>query len=309
MSDTKTVCSIGIKSDPVEYRYSYDWLFDFLERHEIRYMQLGSFFELYSLEDDYFKRLRDNALAHRVTIKSVFTSHRELGGFFTGEKAIEKVARRNYERLIEIASLLGADYAGSNPGAAYRDRESAKDAGIECYLSHMKELMGYAKYRGLKALTIEPMSCHAEPPSLPEEIDYMLRTLGGHHRTDPFTVPVYLCGDISHGVADRNRRVLHDNYELFAMEIPYMCEFHFKNTDSAFDKTFGFTDEETGRGIVDLKRVFTMVAEGQWPVDEVVGYLEIGGPKLGRDYSDHLLESQLAGSFDNLRKSSALIYT
>ena len=33
-----------------------------------------------------------------------------------------------------------------------------------------------------------------------------------------------------------------------------------------------------------------------WPVSEVVGYLEIGGPKLGRDYSDYRLEKQLGES-------------
>ncbi|MEK6794221.1 MAG: TIM barrel protein [Spirochaetota bacterium] len=302
-------CHIGIKSDPIEYRYSYDWLFDLLLRHDIHYMQLGSFFEMYSLDDDYFLRLADNARAHGVAMKSVFTSHRELGGFFTSDKAMERVARKNYERLIDIAALVGADYAGSNPGAAYRDREADKTAGIECYLAHMKDLMAYAHARGLRALTIEPMSCHAEPPSLPGEIDYMMRSLSSYHLEHRgTTVPVYLCGDISHGVASREGTILHDNYELFAMEIPYMCEFHFKNTDRIFNKTFGFTDNELAAGIVDLERVFRMVAAGTWPVNDIIGYLEIGGPKLGRDYSDHLLESALTGSFDNIKKSSSLVF-
>jgi ribulose-phosphate 3-epimerase len=36
--------------------------------------------------------------------------------------------------------------------------------------------------------------------------------------------------------------------------------------------------------------------EEKWPVADVVGYLEIGGPKLGRDYSDPLLGEQLRSS-------------
>jgi ribulose-phosphate 3-epimerase len=37
------------------------------------------------------------------------------------------------------------------------------------------------------------------------------------------------------------------------------------------------------------------------PVDRLIGYLEIGGPKLGRDYSDKDLASQLRASLDFLK--------
>ena len=36
---------LGIKTDPIEYRYSYDWLFRLLAEEGIRQVQLGSFFE------------------------------------------------------------------------------------------------------------------------------------------------------------------------------------------------------------------------------------------------------------------------
>ena len=38
------------------------------------------------------------------------------------------------------------------------------------------------------------------------------------------------------------------------------------------------------------------------PAPEVVGYLEIGGPKLGRDYSDQALARQLRASLAYLRE-------
>ena len=38
------------------------------------------------------------------------------------------------------------------------------------------------------------------------------------------------------------------------------------------------------------------------PVGELIGYLEIGGPKTGRDYSDYRLESQLRDSLRYLRE-------
>ena len=39
------------------------------------------------------------------------------------------------------------------------------------------------------------------------------------------------------------------------------------------------------------------------PLTEVVGYLKIGGPKLGRDYSDPRLEASLRASLRYLRET------
>lgn len=300
--------NIGIKSDPIEYRYSYDWLFDILKRCNVSYMQLGSFFELYFLPDEYFHKLRSKAEKNNIRIKSCFTTHRELGGFFAGDPHFEKAARRNYERYIEVASILGADFMGSNPGAVFRDNLHIKKAGIECYIKHMKELMQYAHAKKLKGLTIEPMSCFAEPPTMPDEIDYMLSNLNEYHKTYSDTVPVYICGDISHGYADRNGNVIYSNYQLFEQQIPYMCEFHFKNTDKMFNSTFGFSKDDIKKGIVDLAKLKNIIDTHQekWPLPEVTGYLEISGPKLGRDYSDYKLEEQIVSSFESISEAFSM---
>lgn len=297
---------LGIKTDPVEYRYTYEWLFSLLHRLSVRYVQLGSFFELYCLDDEYFIDLRKTAERHGIRIKSCFTSHRELGGFFSGNPYLEKAARKSYEKLIHAASLLGSDYAGSNPGSVYRDRMNLKDAGIRCYLDHMKELVMLAKEKGLKALTLEPMSCSAEPPATPEELDYMLGELADWHQKNPQTsVPLYVCGDISHGLADRDGKVVHDNTELFIHQIPHMAEFHFKNTDSLFNATFGFSAEEQARGKVNLKNLRSVIEThaSRFPVREVAGYFETSGPKLGRDYADGKLEETLSQSIGELKKA------
>jgi ribulose-phosphate 3-epimerase len=125
------------------------------------------------------------------------------------------------------------------------------------------------------------------------------------HAADPEkTVPLYLCGDISHGVADENKRVVHDNWELFELEIPWIWEFHFKNTDSLFNSTFGFGPAERAHGIVDLKRFKALLSRNaaRFPADDVTGYLELPGPKLGREYTDGLLRSQLDVSLAALRE-------
>lgn len=276
-----------------------------MEEIGIKYLQLGSFFELYSVEDDYFHRLREMAEKRGISIKSVFTAHRELGGFFADDTYLERAARKNYERLIHVAALVGADYCGSNPGAVYRDSMKTKEKGISCYLSHMEELSILAKEKGLNALNIEPMSSMAEPPTTPQEIDFMVGSLMEfHHRHSESSVPIYLCGDISHGLADRNGNVVYDNLKLFEYGIPRMSEFHFKNTDSRFHSTFGFSEAEMQKGIINLEEIRGICERNahQWPVEKVVGYLEINGPKLGRDYSDMLLGDALRSSLKAIQK-------
>lgn len=300
---------IGIKSDPIQYRYSFDWLFDIMAETGTEYLQLGSFFELYSLDDAYFYRLRERAEKKGIRIKSVFTAHRELGGFFADDPSMEKVARKNYERLIHVAALVGADYCGSNPGAVYRDQIEKKEKGIVRYLSHMEELSALAYEKGLKALNIEPMSSMAEPPTTPQEIERMVSHLMEFHLKHPDqSVPVFLCGDISHGLADADRNIVHTNLELFEHGIPRMSEFHFKNTDAHFNSTFGFSEDEMQKGIIDLQQINKICERNrnQWPVDDVVGYLEINGPKLGRDYSDILLGDALKSSLNAIKKHGGL---
>ena len=290
---------LGIKSDAIEYRFSYEWLFDLMADHDIKNLQMGSTFEMYSLEDGYFHKLKEKAEQRGINIKSTFTAYRELGGFFRGDPYMEKVARKNFERFIQVSSILGADFCGSNPGAVLRDQFHLKESGIECYLSHMKELQQLAFESGLKALTMEPMSCMAEPPTTPQEMDYMIGTLNEFHQKNKAnTVPVFLCGDISHGLASESQKVIHSNTELFEHAIPMMAEFHFKNTDAIFSSTFGFSKEEQQKGIVDLQELKNCIETNLelFPVNDLVGYLEISGPKIGRDYSDILLRKNLSES-------------
>lgn len=296
--------SLGIKSDPVEYRYSYEWLFALMRELGVGYLQLGSSFEFYHADDEFFAELRRVAASYGIRIMSLFTAHRELGGFFTGNRHLVKVARSCYERWISIGGILGADYVGSNPGAVYRDRLATKPSASALFLENLTELMHVGFLAGLKGLTIEPMSSAAEPPSLPEEIEAYGSVTADYRREHPRdTVPAFFCGDISHGLVDAGRTVLHDHWKLFELEIPRMAEFHFKNTDAIYNSTFGFGAAEISRGIVRLEELREILRRrsDDFPVDHLVGYLEIGGPKLGRDYSDPLLRDQLVESIEAIR--------
>ena len=306
MSDSSLTLQLGVKTDPAEYRFSYEWLFRLMAEEGVGYAQLGTFFEVYQLPDEYFIQLRRQAEDLGVRIHSIFTAHRELGGFFIDDPGWEGVARRNFERLIEVSSLLGAKSVGSNPGAVYRDRMGVKKQGIECYLKHMKELMGYAHEKGVQWLTMEPMSCRAEPPTLPEEIRYMAEELSTFHEGNSGTTAgAGYCADISHGYADDESKIVYDHLDLLRETLPHLLEIHLKNTDSRYCSTFGFGEEERASGIVEIGPVRRMLQEnaGIVPVNEVVGYLEVGGPKLGRDYSDRELGQQLRASLAHLKET------
>ena len=294
---------VGVKTDPIECRYSHEWLFHLLREVGVRHVQVGTFFELYQLPDDFFLKLRDQAESYGVSLSSVFTSHRELGGFFYGDGPWESIARKNYERLIRVASLLGAQHVGCNPGAVWRDRVDEKPRGVDRYLRHMRELMELAKQVGVDVLTIEPMSCLAEPPTLPDEIRTMAEDLRAYWKEDPSRrAAVGYCTDVSHGYVDADYNVRFDHFALMDAALPYTVEIHLRNTDRYFDKTFGFTAPERARGIVDVADVrdFYIRHSDRLPVHDLIGYLEIGGPKLGRDYSDPLLEDSLRESLSFL---------
>jgi hypothetical protein len=296
---------IGVKSDPIEHRHGFDWLFGVMADFEIGMMQLGSFFAMYEVEDSWFTALRKRAEKKGVRIASFFTSHRELSGFMSGDPKLEAATRKSWERLIHVAALAGASSAGSSAGPVMRDRPESKEPGIACYLRHMKELTRAARRAGLSALTVEPMSSVYEWPSTAEEIRRLDRELTPFQDANRETaVPLYYCADISHGVADEHERVIADNWELFALEIPRMWEFHFKNTDGIFNSTFGFSPAERKKGIVDLRRLKELIDRNaaRFPAAEITGYLELPGPKLGRDYTDNKMHRMLCESLEGLKE-------
>jgi len=281
-------------------------LFRILAEEGIHQVQLGTFCELYHLPDEFFVNLRRQAEEYKVHISSVFTAHRELGGFLRRETGWEAVSRRSYERLIEVGALVGAETVGGSVGAVMRDQMDFKEEGVRRYLRHMKELMGYAYQLGVPWLTIEPMSCLAEPPTLPDEIRNMAEELLAYHNQHPDqTASVGYCVDVAHGYADHAYNVQWDNYQLLKVALPYLREIHLKNTDHHFEAVFGFSPAEREMGIVQIEviRDILLANADVIPVRELIGYLEIGGPKTGRDYSDYKLEADLRESLCYLRET------
>lgn len=298
------IVHVGVKSDPIENRYSFDWLFAVMAEQHVAWLQLGSSFPFFHADEVWFRDLRRKAERRGIRISSTYTSYREMTGFFTGDQYLEAASRHAWERLIQVAAWVGASSAGSSCGSVPRDLPGEKEPGMARFFRHMKELVRVAKTAGLASLCIEPMSSVFEPPSTPEEMDCVTGEMDAFHAANPAdTVPVRFCADVSHGLADRDRRVIVDNWRLFEAGIPHTHELHFKNTDDRFDRTFGFSAEERDRGIVDLGRLRRLIDANanRFPVRELVGYLELPGPKTGRDYTDHLLGPALGESLAALK--------
>ena len=148
------------------------------------------------------------------------------------------------------------------------------------------------------------MSCLAEPPTVPDEIGEMAAELTAHHRAHPTTTAqVGYCADVAHGYANAEGEVVFNNEELLAASYEHLYELHLKNTDARFDSTFGFTAADRQRGIIDARRIRGLLLQNaaKFPVRRLTAYLEIGGPKLGRDYSDFKLDASLRESLRHLR--------
>ena len=67
---------LGVKSDPIENRYSYEWLFDLMSSLGVYRMQLGTTYHTHSADDEYFRRLRASAERKGISISSLFSAHR-----------------------------------------------------------------------------------------------------------------------------------------------------------------------------------------------------------------------------------------
>jgi hypothetical protein len=306
MEKQNLTLELGVKSDPIVYRYSFDWLFDLMQEEGVGYLQLGSFFELYFLSDEFFHALREKANRRNIRIASIFSSYRELGGFLSEDTELQRVTGNNYRRLIQIARTLGASSAGASMGMVLRDHLHRRARSIETFIGYYCELMHYAREAGLEWLTLELMSCYAEPPCSSDEARRLGGTLSEYHHAHPeSTVNFGFCADISHGWANEKKEIVQDNISYFISSLPFIYEFHLKNTDGVFHDTFGFEPANIPRGIVDAAQVRTILLDNHalLPVSKIIGYLELPGPKLGRDYTDIQLGRMLRESLRHLKKT------
>ncbi|MCX7030892.1 MAG: hypothetical protein NTU62_12355, partial [Spirochaetes bacterium] len=143
---------VGVKSDPIENRYSFDWLFGLMAEQHVGWLQLGSSFPFFHADAEWFRDLSRKAERRGIRIESTYSSYREMTGFFTADPHLEAASRLAWERLIRVAAWVGASSAGSSCGSVLRDIPGEKEPGLARWFRHMKELSRTAKAAGLSSL-------------------------------------------------------------------------------------------------------------------------------------------------------------
>ena len=132
----------------------------------------------------------------------------------------------------------------------------------------------------------------------------MAEELAAYQQSTPGTAQIGYCSDISHGYFNQDKSVCINHIDLFKASLPWLYEVHLKNTDALYGSTFGFEPKNVEKGIVDLAEIRKLIDDNSdlIPVETLHCYLEIGGPKLGRDYSDHELDYQLRASLEYIKE-------
>lgn len=77
---------LGVKSDPIENRYSFDWLFGVMADFHVDRLQMGSSFPTFTADEGWFRRLRGTAEKKGIRISSVFTSTGRWGAGGAGTR-------------------------------------------------------------------------------------------------------------------------------------------------------------------------------------------------------------------------------
>ena len=138
---------LGVKSDPIESRYSFDWLFDLMKGCGVHRLQMGTLVPGLLRGGRSFPRTA--ALGGGTRDPDHQHVHIPPGARVRQRRsAARRCRRRGWERMIHVAALVGAECVGSNACVVLRD-QPADPGARACGPSsqNMKELLGIAHGR------------------------------------------------------------------------------------------------------------------------------------------------------------------
>ena len=296
---------VGVKSDPIENRYSFDWLFGLMAEQHVGWLQLGSSFPFFHAEAEWFRDLSRRAERRGIRIESTYSSYREMTGFFAADPHLEAASRFAWERLIQVAVVGGRLFRGIELrlGAPRPPRrEGARPRAVlpppEGALAHRegRRPLGAVHRAHVVALraAIDP---RGDGPGDP-----------GNGRVPRGRSPPARCPSSSAPTSPTASRTATGGW----WSTTGACSRRASRTRASSTSrtpTTGSTGpsgsprRSARRGIVDLERFRALIDANadRFPVQELVGYLELPGPKTGRDYTDNLLGSALGESLAALK--------
>jgi sugar phosphate isomerase/epimerase len=241
--------------------------------------------------DAYADAVREYAATTGIMLHSTFTGLAAYSWslLLHPDKAMRDAAMRWYERTINFTARLGALGTGGHLGAL-SVQDMADEARKQTLLTEMRErlkfLSCYAAERGLQFLLFENMAVPREWGHSIEESQEItnLAFQGG--------VPLVLCLDLGHPCALHTGTASDDYLAWLAQPWPHTPVIHLQQTDRTGDHHWPFTQEYSGRGIIEASPVLNAIS--LWPDNtDVYLFLE----------PIHPFEADDASVLEDLRKS------
>lgn len=241
-----------------------EWMKIIGEDLRLKYVQLTADLINPSLGDkivqDYINRIKYLSNKYDVKIDSIMTgAFTRINHFSHSDCKVRAYWVSWFKKLVDIGVALGANNLSSHFGImSYYDlrNSSRKEEILQQTVEAWKELAEYAKEKGMKYLSWEPMSIEREYGETIKAVKKIQRMLEGS------AIPIKLCLDVDHGDASSLNPDDVNPYawlRVFAKDSPLI---HLKQSLKDKGGHWPFTPENNKEGIIAAEEVLKSLEEG-----------------------------------------------
>lgn len=215
-----------------------------------------------------------------------------LNFLFHPEEKMRKAAIRWFENGIEDTVRMGCKGYGSFLGALTRRSlmdTDKKNHLIEEIFKIWRYLSQVGKKKGLHFMLFEPMSCGREIPSTIEDTKWWYEKLN-----EVSELPVYVLVDVGHGNINSGNEKDASPYAWLEELGDKILAVHLQQTDKTSSKHWPFIPFYNEKGIIDAKKIISILSRTKNSSDEIFLFLEVIYPPfepLDSLTLDHLKKS------------------
>ena len=256
--------NLGINTGFFVNRYPLhnEWMEIVKNEFKINHVQLTADMINPSLPDRIFFNEAEKILKlskkNKINIQSTFTgAFTRVNHLAHPNKEIRNYWLNWFKKFIDLTSILEADSMGSHFGIL-----SSKDAKNKRMFEIRKKqniegwviLSEYAKIKGLKFLSWEPMSIKREYGETINKCKQLQNEVNTNSH-----IPIKLCIDVDHGdISSKNKNNL-DPYQWIKKLIKDIAYIHIKQSMNNKASHFPFTKENNKKGKIDAKKIIDIL--------------------------------------------------
>ena len=246
------------------YPDHHEWISLVSDKLNIDNVQLTADMLNPSLPDDIFYRDADKILKitkkNKIKIQSTFTgAFTRVNHLAHPDKKIRKYWIQWFKKFINLTSILESESMGSHFGIlSFSDSTNAKKMNIrkKQNIDGWMEISDYAKTKGLKFLSWEPMS-------IKREYGETIKSCKKLHKeiNENSSLPFRICLDVDHGDISSKNKNDYDPYvwlKNFAKETSYI---HLKQSMKNKSNHFPFTRKNNKLGNIQPKKILKILNE------------------------------------------------